>query len=194
MSPHPEVPEDPQATLQALGEPRVKFAFGPENFLAGIILGLLLCSAGILAACFELPAPPEAPDRSPVGRIILSLLLPVAGIALIVWVWKRSALRVLIFGGALVCARRNGLDIYRWDDIREVEEFVFRPTFLWRRKQAELADIFGKARRYLLSMTDGRTCQFDGHSVRHVQKLARIIREETDRRRIPWAVHETSTW
>jgi hypothetical protein len=191
-------------TTEELGEVKRAFKPGLENVVAGIIIGLLLTAAGCAAIYFPIMGVIENSGNLPFWRqkepgwswgavgivATFGAFLAVIGV---LFIWAMRSLRSLV---VRVC--QNGISItsrgtqqaFGWDDIASVQEthLYERPPIL--KGVAKYALPTQKSRSFKVKLREGEPFEFNGTAVKGHGALAKMIKEQTDPRSIPWKIVE----
>jgi hypothetical protein len=192
-------------TVEPLGEIRREFKPGLDNLIAGIILGLLLIGAGCAAVYFSTKGVLESEGPLPFwtaegqtgwswGAVgLLSLLgigLMIGGFFLIRWIRSLFSLRVRIGQNGFAVTDKNTTLIVVWEDILSIQEthLYERPPVLKGVAKYMLPKMMSKS--FIVNIKDREPFAFDGNTIKGHSKLAQMIKEETDRRNIPWQTVE----
>lgn len=189
-------------STQEIGEIRREFKPGPENLAAGIIIGLILIGAGCAGLFFPARGVIESRGNLPFsadrGWCWLAVGLGwamgigaiVGGALLIRWIHSLSSLRVAVGSDGLSVSRRDQADVIAWEDIVSVREtrLYERPPVLKGVARYALPKVMSQS--YLIEMDGREPFHFDGDAIKGHVILAEMIKEETDRRGIPWEIVE----
>ncbi len=192
----------PNMTVEQIGEVRKEFRPGLDNLIAGIVIGLLLMGAGGAGVIVVSRAVIEKGGDLPVwadtgwswGAIallgVVGLGAMAGGFFLIRWIRSLFSFRVRIGQDGFAVIDRASVRVIGWDEVAAVQEthLYERPPILKGVAKYALPKTMSKS--YVLKVTSGKPFAFDGNNVKGHNKLAAMIREETDRRNVPWEVVE----
>jgi hypothetical protein len=178
------------AVVQQFGGAREEFRPSTANLIAGIIIGLLLIVGGLVLAVGSLYM-----YLSPKGSELQSTILGVAvgfglvgcGVLFIYLMWRLFAYRLVVCPRGFVRQVRKDIHSCLWDDIASVTETV-TTDHLPLNGAAKLIPPMGKSRTYEIRRKDGLEFSFTSDTVKRLGRFAKIVREEVDRRGIPWSV------
>jgi hypothetical protein len=187
---------------QDIGEIRREFKPGLENLFAGIVIGLLLIGAGCTGLFFSAKAVIESRgnlpfyvEKGPCWALValfsaLETAAIVGGVSLIRWIRSLSSLRVAVGVHGLSVTRRDETVAIAWADIVSVREtrLYERPPLLKGVAKYALPKVMSK--NYRLEMNGHEPFHFDGNAIKGHVILAEMIKEDTDRRDIPWEIVE----
>jgi hypothetical protein len=187
---------------QEIGEIRGEFKPGLENIIAGIIIGLLLISAGGAGVYFPVNGVIESHGNLPfwvekgwcwgaVGLLMaLAIGAIVGGVFLIRWMRSLIFLRVRVGSIGLSVTQRDETRVIAWPDIVSVQEthLYERPPLLKGVAKYALPKALSKS--FMLTTKYGEPFGFDGNTIRGHVILADVIKKETDQRGIPWEIVE----
>jgi hypothetical protein len=192
-------------TAQPLGETRQEFKPGLENLIAGIMIGLLMIAAGCAAVLFPIYGVIENGGALPLwtkegqkewswgaagifGALGIGLI--VGALFLIWWVRSLFSLRVRVAQNGFSVIYQTAARDVRWEDILSVQEIHLyqRPPVL--KGVAKYALPKMRSKSFVVKMQQGEPFAFDGDTIKGHSRLAAMIKEETDRRNIPWEVVE----
>ena len=170
-----------------IGQPVETFKPSPANAVAGIILGLLFGALGcVLTFFFVRSAVRDAGVESwkDIGYSLLGLLIVAMGAGLI-WVATRLfSLTIYVGPQGFVYAAKSGTWLCRWEEIEHVTETV-EQEHAPLKGPAKLIPV-GTNRYYTVRRKDGEEFTFTRDSVTKLGRLAKIIREQTEKRGVPW--------
>jgi hypothetical protein len=190
---------------EELGEIRREFKPGLENIIAGIIIGILLIGAGCAAVYFPIMGALESAGPLPfwtekgqkgwswgaVGIFVaLGLGLLVGGFFLVQWMRSLVSLRIYIGANGFAVSQKKTTQIFAWEEIESVREtrLYERPPILKGVAKYALPKMMSKI--FLITIKERDSFGFDGNSIKGHSKLAQMIKDETDRRSIPWEIVE----
>jgi hypothetical protein len=178
-------------TLTAVGNVTHTFQPGRANVLAGYVLGILMIIGGLYLVRFPLRAVQVQAIQDRIGAFVFVIvfgLLPVGGLAMLVWINRLGSRRVLFGSKGVACAHRHHADICLWEHAAEIREvFTHYSIPLLKFPGAAIRRV---AYRLAVQRTDGKTLWFTPDSVRNLPELARRLREVSDRNGIPWRREE----
>jgi len=192
-------------TVEQIGEIKQEFKPGLANLVAGIIIGLLMISGGLAAAYFASNAVIASGGNIPLwtGKgqkgwswgaagifAALGFGLIIGGFFLIRWVRSLFSSRVCIGQNGFAALDKKITRVIGWDDIASVEEthLYQRPPLLKGVAKYALPKLMSKS--FIVTLREGEPFAFDGDTIKGPSRLARMIKEETDSRNIPWEIKE----
>jgi hypothetical protein len=184
-------------TLGQLGAIKREFKPGLENLVAGIMIGLLLIAAGGAALYFSTKGVIEGGGNLPfwsekglswgTAGIVTAfgIGLVTGGVFLIRWIHSRFSFRLRVGQNGFAVSEKKSEQVFGWDDIVSVRETHLheRPPILKGVAKYVLPKSISKS--FIVMVKQGDGFGFDGNIKGHLE-LARMIKEETERRRIPW--------
>jgi hypothetical protein len=187
---------------EELGEIKREFKPGLENLVAGIVIGLLLIGGGFAAVFFSTKSVVDSGGNLPfwaergwcwgaAGLFgALGVGLMVGGYFLIRWVRSLFSFRVRVGQNGFAVTQQKATQVFAWDGILSVQEthLYERPPILKGVAKYALPKMMSKS--FLIVMKDRASFGFDGNTTKGHTKLAQMIKEETDRRNIPWEIVE----
>jgi hypothetical protein len=192
-------------TIEELGEIRREFKPGLENLIAGIIIGVLMIGGGcalvylptngVLESGGNLPLWTEKGEKGwswgAAGLIAtIGVLLTVGGFFLIRWMRSLFSLRVRVGQNGFSVVDKKTARVFGWDDIQSVKEthLYERPPVLKGVAKYALPKFMSKS--FMVTIKEGDPFAFDVNTIKGHIKLAQMIKEETDRRNVPWEIVE----
>jgi hypothetical protein len=192
-------------TAEQIGEIKREFKPGLENLVAGIIIGLLMIAGGCAAVVFSTNGVMQSGGSLPVWTekgqkgwswgaagifAALGLGLVVVGIFLIRWVRSLFSFRLRVGQNGFAVSDKKAMRVVGWDDIVSVREthLYERPPLLKGVAKYALPKVMSKS--FVVMVKEGETVAFDGNTIKGHARLAQLIKEETDRRNVPWEVVE----
>jgi hypothetical protein len=184
-------------TTKEIGEIRRTFGPGIENIIAGYILGLILLSAGCAGlGAFAWGFFTKDGEVSIWTWLVLPfsvaicVALVILGISYFPWIYSMSSFRVRVGQYGLLVIDSKSLRGIGWEEIVSVQEtFVFaRPEVLHFPAYYLIPKL--ESKRFKLQVKRGDPIEYDSNSIGSPNTLARMIKEETDRRGIPWMIVE----
>jgi hypothetical protein len=192
-------------TCEELGKIKREFKPGRENLIAGIIIGLLLIGAGCTAVFFSIQGVVESGGALPfwlpkgkqrrtwgdVGLLgALGVGLLIGGFFLIRWVRSLFSFRVRIGHNGFSVTDQKTTQVIAWEEIESVHEIhVYeRPPVLKGVAKYALPKMLSKS--FIVTIKERESFEFDGNTIKKHLTLAQMIKEETDRRNIPWEIVE----
>jgi hypothetical protein len=189
-------------TTEELGEIKREFKPGLENLVAGIIIGLLLIAAGCATLFFPIKGVIESggvwnekdPKGWPWGAAAfvaaIGAGLVIGGILLIRWIRSLFSFRLRVGQNGFAVSDKKSVRIFGWDDIVSVQETQVyeRPPILKGVAKYALPKSLSKS--FVVKVKQGDPVAFDGNTIKGHSKLAQMIKEETERRSIPWEIVE----
>jgi hypothetical protein len=190
---------------EQLGEIRREFKPGLENLVAGIIIGLLMVGGGCAAVFFSTNGVIESGGSLPLWTekgqkgwswgaagifAALGVGLIIGGLFLIRWVRSLFSFRVRIGQNGFSVIDKRTARVVGWEDIQSVQEthLYERPPLLKGVAKYALPKMMSKS--YIVKLKQGEPFAFDGNTIKGHSKLAQLIKEETERRNIPWEIVE----
>jgi hypothetical protein len=194
----------PMAAEQ-IGEIKHEFKPGLENLVAGIIIGLLMIAGGCAAVSISTNGVVQSGGNLPVWTekgqkgwswgaagifAAIGLGLVVGGIFLIRWVRSLFSFRLRVGQNGFAVSDKGAMRVVGWYDIVSVQEtrLYERPPLLKGVAKYVLPKMMSKS--FVVMVRQGAPVAFDGNTIKGHSKLAELIKEETDRRNIPWGIVE----
>ena len=190
---------------EQIGEIQREFKPGLENLIAGIIIGILM----IVGRCFLVYLPVNGVIESggdlPVitgkgqkgwcwvaagALAVMGVMLIVGGILLIFWMKSMFSLRVRVGQNGIIVSTKSITRCISWDEIASVEETPLfeRPPVLKGVARFALPKMQSKS--FTVNVKSGEPIAFDANAIKGHIELAEMIREQTERRNIPWKIVE----
>ncbi len=190
-------------TVDQIGELRREFKPGIETIIAGVVMGLLLvgagctlilmCAGGVAETGGNMPFHKEGPgwawDGVGLGSAI-GLGLIAGGILLIWWVLSLRSFRVHVGEKGVAVFRKKAVQVFGWDDIASVQETHLYQGLPIVKGVARHAMPKTMSKSFIVKMKQGDPFTFNGDTIRVHSRLAKMIREETEPRSIPWEIVE----
>jgi hypothetical protein len=190
---------------EQLGEIKREFRPGLENLIAGIIIGLLMIGGGCTLMYFATNGVIESGGALPfwtgkgekgwswgaVGiAAAMGIGLAIGGFFLIRWVRSLFSFRVRIGQNGFAVIDKQTVRVFGWEDIISVQETHLheRPPLLKGVAKYALPEMTSKS--FFVKIKEGEPFAFDGNTIKGHSKLAKMIKEETERRNIPWEIVE----
>jgi hypothetical protein len=184
---------------------RGDFKAGLENLVAGVIISILLFSGAALLVGFALKGLIESGGSLPLTRqkgdpgwcwlsITLAHLfgggLCVGAYFLLGYVRSLVTFRVRVGSVGIAVFENKVWTFFPWDTIVEVNEDRVheKPPILKGAGKLLMPTLVSKS--YLVVAKDIGIFQFDGDKIKGQGKLAKMIKEETDKRNVPWVVED----
>ena len=192
-------------TVEQLGDVRREFRPGLENLVAGIVIGLLMIGGGCFLIFLPANGVMESGGDLPFWRAkgekgwcwgaagllaVLALVLIICGIFLIQAVRSLFSFRLCVAQNGFCVSDKKSNRIIGWADIVSVREIHLyeRPPILKGVAKYLLPKI--KSKSFVVTVSQGEPFVFDGNNVKWHLSLAEMIKEEAERRGIPWKVVE----
>jgi hypothetical protein len=178
------------ALVQEFDGAREEFRPSTANLIAGVIIGLLLIVGGLgfAVGCLYLYLSPKGSDlQSTLLSVAVGLALVACGVLFIYVMWRLFAYRLVVCPRGFVRQVRQDIDSCLWDDIASVTEIVTTDHLPLKGAAKHLAPM-GKSRNYEIRRKDGLEFSFGPDTIKRLGRFAKIVREEVDRRGIPWLV------
>jgi hypothetical protein len=121
---------------------------------------------------------------------VLGVGLMIAGVFLIRWMRSLFSLRVRIGQNGFSVTEPETTQVVAWEEISSVQEthLYERPPLL--KGVAKYALPKMKSKSFIVKIKEGEPFAFDGNTIKGHGKLAQMIKEETDRRTVPWEIVE----
>jgi|HubBroStandDraft_5_1064220.scaffolds.fasta_scaffold396801_1 hypothetical protein len=187
---------------QDIGEIKEKFKPGIDNLIAGVIIGLLMIGGGCAAIWFSvrgiIRSPVPVPFFAERGEcwaatilfVVLGVGLIVGGVFLIKGMRSLSSLRVSVGANGFAVTRRSATEFFAWDEIDAVQEthLFERPPVLKGVAKYALPKVMSQSFR--VEMRNQESFGFDATSIKRHLDLAKMIKEQADRRNLPWTIVE----
>lgn len=190
---------------EQIGKIKREFKPGLENLVAGIIIGLLMIAGGCAALCFSTNGVIESRGTLPFwtengqegwswGEAGLSAAigigLVIGGVLLIRLVRSLFSFRLRVCQNGFAVSDKKAARVVGWDDIVSVQEthLYERPPLLKGVAKYALPKMMSKS--FMVRVKEGDQVVFDGNTIKGHSKCAELIREETERRNIPWEIVE----
>ncbi len=190
-------------TAEQIGEIRREFKPGIERIAAGVLIGLLLIGAGcaliflpangVAESGGNLPFSKEGPGWSWAAAGLMAAIgagLAAGGFFLIRWVLSLLSFRVRIGEKGVAVFRKKAVRVFVWDDIELVQETHLYQGLPVVKGVARHALPKMMSKRFVVRMKQGEPFAFDADTIRGPSQLAKMIREETEPRNIPWEIVE----
>jgi hypothetical protein len=191
-------------TIEQLGPIRREFKPGIENVVAGIILGVLMVGGGgglvYLAANGVIEGGGNLPFWTQKGQkgwswgaagllAVVGIGLFVSGVLVILGARSMLSFRVRIGENGFALVEKKAVRVIAWEDVVSVREIHLyeRPPLLKGVAKYALPKTMSKS--FVVTIDGGDPFEFDGNMRGHT-KLAKMIKEDTDRRGIPWEIEE----
>ncbi len=190
-------------TVEEIGEIRREFKPGIETIVAGVLMGLLLIGAGcaliylpangIAESGGNLPFWKEGRGWSWAAAGLMAAIgagLIAGGLLLLRWMLSLLSFRVRVGEKGIAVFRKKQVRFIGWDDIASVQEthLYQRPPVVKGVAKYALPEV--RSKRFVVRMKHGDPFAFDADSIRGPSQLAKMIREETEPRNIPWEIVE----
>jgi hypothetical protein len=175
------MPERNIATvLEEFGQPVAVFRPDSVALIVGIVFGLGIAGAGGAILYDAITTQTSVITTWAAGLVFLA-----AGLA-IAWFCKSLfKFRILVCPNGLVRDVAGEIFCCRWDEIAKVTQIVSQEHLPLKGAAKNLVPV-GKSNSYKVSKKDGTDLFFDRSVVRGPRRLAEMIRQETDKRKIPW--------
>jgi hypothetical protein len=169
-----------EEVLEQTGSVKEEFRPHPGNVIAALIIGSIVVAIGVVIVVFVLSS-----DTLPAGTspVVLSCgaLTVFSGLASVLWSWHRSYYRFLVCEHGVLEISRRQMHAWKWEEIEMVEQYE-RPF-----------DVSSSRRKsWNIKFRTGGDLKFDIQSVAGIERCMEVIREQTDKRGIPW--HTSSSW
>jgi hypothetical protein len=190
-------------TAEEIGQIRREFKPGMERIVAGIVVGLLLIGGGCALIFLVASGVAESGGNLPVfkeGRgwswaaaglmSVIGLGLITGGFILIWWVLSLLTFRVHVGENGIAVLRKKAVQVIGWDDIASVEETHLYQSPPIIKSAARHLLPKAKSKHFVVKMRQGNPLRFDADSIRGPSQLAKMIREATEPRNIPWEIVE----
>ncbi|MCE9554276.1 MAG: hypothetical protein K8T91_12995 [Planctomycetes bacterium] len=185
-----------------IGEIKSEFRPGRANLVAGMIIGLMMITGGCTILYFGSKGLIESrgnlafwteKDWCWVSLGLfggLAIVLILSGSLLIRWIQTLSRITVWVGTTGFCVSERNANDVFHWDEITFVEEtrLYERPPLLKGIAKYALPKLM--SRSFVIIRRHGDTFGFSGTTIKRHVELADLIKEETNKRSIPWEVEE----
>jgi hypothetical protein len=185
-----------------VGEIKRVFKPGMEELIAGVIIGSLLIAGGcplvFFPAKFVIDSRGDLPFWAEKGGSWVTLLLGCGigigllfcGVFMFWWMRWLSSLRLRLGEYGFAVSEREGTRVFLWPDIVAVREthLYERPPILKGVAKYALPKMRSKC--FIVYRKDCQQFAFDGTSFNGHTKLAKMIKEETDKHDVPWEIVE----
>jgi hypothetical protein len=189
-------------TGDQLGEILKQFKPGMDNLIAGIILGLPMIggggtavyfsTAGVIRSGGDLPFWAEKTWSWGAAGLceVMGIGLLTCGCCLIWWVRSLVSLRVRIGQNGFAVLDKASARYYGWDEIQSVQEthLYERPPILKGVAKYAIPKVLSKS--FIVKIKEGEQFGFDGTTIKGHTKLAQMLKQETEQRKIPWEIVE----
>ena len=161
-------------SLRQLGSPIAIFKPRRGNLVAGFILVVLMMIGSIVLIGISWRG--QNPPRSPVGFIIIALLLFSGAVAIMIWHIRLSTLSVHVFSNGFVLCYRGKVEVFYWWHVVEVQQCLIsdgNPSTGWK---------------YIIKRSDGYEFSFDASRIHLHDRLWELTRAEILARGIPFTI------
>jgi hypothetical protein len=176
--------------VQEFGGTREAFRPSIANLIAGVIIGLLLIGGGLafISGFLYLYLRPEGNDlQTTLFGLAVGIVLIASGI-LFIYVMKRMfSYRLVVCTRGFIRQVGRDTDCCQWEDIASVTEEV-KTDHLPLQGVAKYAAPVGKSRSYTIRRKDGEEFLFDLDTIKRLGRFGKMVREEAEKRGIPWIV------
>lgn len=192
-------------TAEELGEIKKEFKPGLENLVAGIIIGVLLIAGGCALTGFSIKGVLESSGNLPFwtekgqkgwswGAVGIAgatgIGLMIGGFALIFWMRSLFSLCVCVAQNGFAVIEKKTSRIISWEEIESVREthLYERLPLLKGPASHALPKLMNKI--FMIRIKEHEPFGFDANTIKGHSQLAQMVKEETDRRNIPWEIVE----
>ena len=192
----------PIRVTSAIGEPAEAFPSGGATVATGYALAVFFAGGGLAAWAWMIykiveaggNLPPSGPNvfsrNSAVGCVVLGLIGVAIGAGAFIYT-NRLRARALWVGPRGLCVSDSGGErSIPWESIRRVEEVEVVDKVPLKGPLGMIPMRVSSS--YHVHHGDDESVRFDKDSVRELARMARLLRDEADRRGIAWTVTRVS--
>jgi hypothetical protein len=181
-------------TLMGLGALEQMFGPARKNICAGIILGIAAVVGGLWLGYWTMHQPdnPMQGVGDRIGKYVFIGLffgvLPVGGLFLTVWMFRRFSIRVVVGSDGLAYVYRGRAQLFPWRRIMQIRETLAHVSLPVLKLPG--ASVNRIARTIKVCRDDGSSFSFTANTIGKMNQLTTSLRKSSAAQNVPWQIKE----